>query len=64
MEWKITPCSHGGYTASFGMQHDGGEKVSAIGVTLPAFIVYVSVHFDTLRQAKAYIRKNPEPLKK
>lgn len=63
MEWKIRKCGHGGFTADYGISHAGGVQIGFAGVTMPGFRVYFSMHFDTERQAKAYIKKNPNPMK-
>lgn len=58
MEWRIRESSHGGYMAEYGANHQGGVfGPSRVGVTLPAFIVYRSIHFDTKKQAERYIKK-------
>lgn len=58
MEWRMRASSHGGFVAEFGCQHNGGAAIPGIvGVTLPAFIVYESRHFDTERKARAFIQK-------
>lgn len=45
-----------------GMKHEGGVLApSGIGCTMPVFIVYESSHFDTCRQAEAYIRRRTKP---
>lgn len=65
MEWKIRECSRGGVVASFGCQHSGGVETGCKpGVTLPAFIEYLSVRFDTKKQAERYIANNPDPLRR
>jgi hypothetical protein len=59
MEWRIRESSYGGYVAERGISHEGGALApSGIGYTMPAFIVYESRRFDTLAQAKRYIKKN------
>ena len=63
MEWKIRECSHGGYVAEYGTKHEGGARVGLMGSTMPAFIVYRAARFDTKRQAEAYARKNPNPMR-
>lgn len=63
--WRIRESSHGGVEAEYGIPHNGGVQIgSKPGVTLPAFIVYYSSHFDTKRKAESFISKNPNPLKK
>lgn len=58
MEWRIRDCSHGGAVAELGLQHNGGVLApSGVGVTMPAFIVYESMWFETRRKAEAYVRK-------
>ena len=58
MEWRIRESSHGGFVAERGMEHEGGVLApSGIGCTMPAFIAYESSHFDTRRQAEAYIKR-------
>ena len=58
MEWRMRASSHGGFVAEFGCQHDGGVHIPGImGVTMPAFIVYESQHFDTERKAMAFIKR-------
>ena len=58
MEWRIRESSHGGFVAERGVKHEGGVLApSGIGYTMPVFIVYESSHFDTRRQAEAYIRR-------
>ncbi len=58
MEFRIRECGHGGYTVDIGLAHEGGVLApSGIGVTMPAFIVYESAHFDTLAQANRYIKR-------
>lgn len=58
MEYRIRKSSHGGFVVDKGIEHKGGERVPGmLGATMPAFIVYESAHFDTERQAKAYIRR-------
>lgn len=62
MERRIRESSHGGFVAERGMKHEGGVlSPSGIGCTIPAFIVYESFHFDTRRQADAYIRRRTKP---
>ena len=57
MEWRIRDSSHGGAVAELGLQHDGGALApSGVGVTMPAFIVYESMRFETRRKAEAYVR--------
>ena len=60
MEWRIRPHSRGGYAAERGCYHSGGVSVTSVGVTMPAFIVYESAHFDTERQAKRFIKSIEE----
>lgn len=58
MEWRIRPSSHGGFVAEYGTTHQGGESLDYCpGVTMPAFIVYRSARFDTLAEAKRYIKR-------
>ena len=58
MEWRIRKSSHGGVYAEYGLPHNGGCRIPGmLGVTMPAFIVYESVHFDTEKKALSYIRK-------
>lgn len=58
MEYRIRKCGHGGFTVEKGLPHEGGARIPGIiGYTMPAFIVYESSHFDTKRQAEAYIRR-------
>ena len=58
MEYRIRNSSNGGYTVDVGLSHKGGERIDGmIGVTMPAFIIYESHHFDTRRQAEAFIRR-------
>lgn len=64
MEWVIRESGHGGYVAEYGARHAGGVHVGQRGSTMPAFIVYYSSHFDTEKQAKDWIRKNPNPLRR
>lgn len=53
MEWKIRENSRGGYDAQYGVQHEGGApNWNGIGVTMPAFIVYRSAHFDTRTETR------------
>lgn len=64
MAWKIIESSRGGVVASYGEEQSGGVEIGyAPGVTMPAFIEYYSVRFDTKMQAERYIAKNPNPLK-
>ncbi len=57
MEWKIRKNSRGGYVAEKGIDHKGGERIPGIlGFTMPAFIVYESVNFSTLKDAERYIK--------
>lgn len=63
MEWRIRESSHGGCVAEYGIKHEGGASVGLVGYTMPAFIVYWMSCFDTRRQAEAYIRKNPNPMR-
>lgn len=59
MEWRIRPCSHGGFVAEYGSKHNGGIlSPSGIGFTMPGFIVYRSVHFNTKKQAERYISQH------
>lgn len=59
MEWRIRESSHGGYVAERGIRYEGGDLApSGIGYTFPAFIVYESMRFDTMAQARRYIEKN------
>ena len=58
MEWRIRKSSHGGFVAEKGIHHEGGERITGVlGFTTPAFIVYESAHFDTEKQARAYITR-------
>ena len=58
MVWGNRQCSHGGLVAERGLKHEGGVlDPSGFGCTMPVFIVYESSHFDTRRQAEAYIRR-------
>lgn len=58
MEWRIQDCSYGGVFAEYGAAHQGGYTFPGMpGVTLPAFIVYESVWFETRRKAEAFIRR-------
>ena len=58
MEWRITECSHGGYTVDHGEEHDGGVLgPRGVGVTMPAFIVTESAHCSTLKEAERYIQR-------
>jgi hypothetical protein len=58
MEWRIRPCSHGGVVAEYGSKHEGGVLSPAgIGYTMPAFIAYRIVKFETENQAKRYIAR-------
>lgn len=58
MKVRIRECGHGGYTVEIGTQHDGGVLApNGIGHTMPAFIVYESAHFDTLKQAERYAER-------
>ena len=58
MEYRIRECGYGGFTVEKGIAHKGGERIPGmLGTTMPAFIVYESAHFDTKRQAEAYIRR-------
>lgn len=63
MEWRIRESSHGGYVAEYGIKHEGGTLVGPVGYTMPAFIVYQMHSFDTKRQAEAYAKKNPNPMR-
>ena len=60
MEWRIRESSHGGYIAERGIAHQGGTRVGLVGVTMPAFIVYESSRFPTLRQAERYVKEKNE----
>lgn len=62
MAWRIRENAHGEFVAEYGMRHDGGVQISAIGATMPAFIVYRSINFETKKKAESYIAKNPCPL--
>lgn len=64
MEWRIRENGHGGYVANYGIPHEGGVQIGHAGVTMPGFNVYVSMHFDTKRQAESYIKRNPDPLRR
>lgn len=58
MKWRIRERSYGGYVVERGLDHKGGApSVSGIGYSLPAFIVYESISFDTLAQAERYLKK-------
>lgn len=58
MEWRIRESGHGGFVAELGMPHDGGVLApSGVGVTMPAFIVYEMMRFETRRKAEAYVRR-------
>lgn len=58
MEWRIRESSHGGFIASYGLPHTGGVSFgNRPGVTMPAFIEYRSIRFDTLKQAERYVAK-------
>lgn len=64
MEWRIRESSHGGFVAEYGAEHTGGVLAhSGVGVTMPAFIVYQSSHFDTRKQAERYIKNKGGSLK-
>lgn len=64
MKWRIRESSHGGFFAEYGAEHAGGIEVGfKPGCTLPCFIVYHAERFDTKRQAEAYIKKTPNPMK-
>ena len=56
MEWRIRESANG-YHAERGCRHDGGVKPPiGNGYTMPAFIVYELARFDTMEQAKRYIK--------
>lgn len=58
MEWRIRESGHGGFVAEKGIYHKGGESFPGIiGVTMPAFVVYESAHFQTEKEAKNYIKR-------
>ena len=58
MEWRIRESSHGGFVASYGLPHVGGVSFeNRPGVTMPAFIEYRSIRFETLKQAERYVAK-------
>lgn len=64
MVWEVRESGHGGVVASYGMRHPGGVEIGCKpGVTMPAFIEYFSMRFDTRKQAERYIAKTPNPLK-
>lgn len=64
MEWRIRESGHGGFEAEKGIAHEGGVLApSGVGVTIPAFIIYESAHFDTRKQAERYIKKKGGSLK-
>lgn len=63
MKWRIRKCGHGGYEAEKGLEHKGGESIPGIlGFTMPAFIVYESTHFDTLKQAERYVERKQKDM--
>ena len=58
LQCRIRESSHGGVDAEYGADHQGGCHIPGIlGATMPAFIVYESCHFDTRRQAEAFVRR-------
>ncbi len=58
MEWRIRPSGHGGFVVQYGEAHQGDVELDhRPGVTMPAFIVYHSARFDTLAEAKRYIKR-------
>lgn len=58
MEWRIIKGSRGDYVAQMGISHLGGASApGGVGVTMPAFVVYDSARFDTLEEAKRYIKR-------
>lgn len=58
MVWRIRKTSHGDYVSEYGIKHAGGYEVGyKPGCTMPAFIVYESSRFDTLKEAEDYIKR-------
>jgi hypothetical protein len=58
MEWRIRECSDGRFVAELGTQISGGELApSGVGVTMPAFIVYEAMWFETRRKAEGFIKR-------
>ncbi len=58
MEWRIRERSSGDFVVERGISQDGGEpSPNGIGNTMPAFIVYESMSFDTKAQAKQYMMR-------
>lgn len=62
MAWRIRKNDRGEFVAEYGAKHSGGVRVGFCGATMPAFIVYRSINFNTKKQAENYIAKNPRPL--
>lgn len=58
MEWRIRENSCGGFVAEKGIEVKGGALApSGIGCAMPAFIVYESAKFETMKQAKRYMER-------
>lgn len=58
MEWRIRESGHGGFVAEKGIYHKGGESFPGIiGVTMAAFVVYESATFETVKEAKNYVKR-------
>ena len=56
MEWRIRESSHGGVKVERGIYQDGGVlHPCGIGYTMPSFIVYESMRFDNMEQARKYL---------
>lgn len=52
MEVRIIESSHGGYNVQFGCEVKHQDNPFGIGQIMPAFIVYRSLHCDTLMEAE------------
>ena len=58
MVWRVRESSNGGFVAEYGSEHGGGVLApSGVGVTMPAFIVYEMIRFESRRRAEAYIKR-------
>lgn len=56
MEWRIRQSAHG-YIAEKGATVQSQPNPFGLGYIMPAFIVYESCRFDTLAQARNYVKR-------
>ena len=63
MEWKIANHSDGTVTALYGNEIEMQENLAGIGYIMGGFMDYYSSRFNNEKEARAYIKKHPNPLK-